>query len=74
MTPAIKKPGLPRMGDNPAQLAARTDRLDGLEMRLGRLESKLDIIIDLTAFLGNAAMRQAIGTAVTTQAMRVNRK
>jgi hypothetical protein len=56
-----------------ADLARRTDRLDSIEMRLGRIESKLDIIIDLTSFLGNPAMRQAIGAAVTTQAMRVRK-
>jgi hypothetical protein len=71
MIPA-EKPAPVRMGDV-ADLARRTDRLDSIEMRLGRIESKLDHLIDLTLFLGNPAMRHAIVTAVTTQAMRVRK-
>jgi hypothetical protein len=64
MIPSIvKKQAPPRMGDGVADLAARTSRMDSIEMRLGRIE----------AVLASPAMRQAIGIAVTTQAMRVRK-
>jgi hypothetical protein len=47
MIPAKKPP--PRLGDipGPADLARRTDRMDGLEMRLARIESRLDALVDM---------------------------
>jgi hypothetical protein len=45
MTPAAKKPPV-RMGDV-AQLAARTERMDGLEIRMSRVESKIDRLIEI---------------------------
>jgi hypothetical protein len=37
----------PKMGDipGPADLARRTDRMDSFDMRLGRVEAKLDHLI-----------------------------
>jgi hypothetical protein len=39
-------PQAPRLGDV-AMLAARTDRLDSIEMRIGRIEAKLDALIEM---------------------------
>jgi hypothetical protein len=45
MAPSPKQ--APRMGDipGPAALAAHTDRLDSIEIRLGRIEGKLDALV-----------------------------
>jgi hypothetical protein len=65
MIPA-KKPA-PRLGDipTPSDLARRVDRLDSIERKID------DLVRMLTPLFANPALRQAIGAAVTTQAMRV---
>ena len=47
MSPSPKQ--APRLGDipGPADLARRTDRMDSFDMRLGRVEAKLDHLIFL---------------------------
>jgi hypothetical protein len=71
MIPSLVKKPPPRLGDipGPADLARRTDRMDSIEMRLGRIEGKIDALIDLTSFLGSPAMRQVIGAAIQSRAM-----
>jgi hypothetical protein len=65
MIPA-KKPAPVRMG-----VVAETA---SLSERLTRIESKLDDLVRMvTPLFANPAMRQAIGAAVTTQAMRVRK-
>jgi hypothetical protein len=43
--PSPASTGVPRLGDDVAQLARRTDRLDSIEMRIGRIEGKLDCVL-----------------------------
>ena len=44
-----------------------------LSERLTRIESKLDLVRMLTPLFANPSMRVAIGTAVTTQALKVRK-
>jgi hypothetical protein len=66
MTPARPSPP-PKLGDNPAVLCGLTDRLDRIERKLD------DLIRTVTPLFSNPALRQAIGAAITTQAMRVRK-
>lgn len=47
MAPSPKQ--APRLGDipGPSDLARRVDRMDSMEMRLGRIEVKLDFLASL---------------------------
>ena len=57
--PGPKSSGVPRMGDSPADLARRTDRMDLIEMRLGRVEAKLDRVLEAVLGLSpNSVPRQ----------------
>jgi hypothetical protein len=69
---AAKKPVPPKFGDV-AGMCERASRLDNIEQAIARISAKLDHLIDLTSVLASPALRQAIGTAVTTQAMRVRK-
>jgi hypothetical protein len=67
MTPAPKKPAPVRMGGDVASMCERTDRLDRIERKVD------DMVRMLTPLFANPALRQAIGAAITTQAMRVRK-
>ena len=68
----MKKPP-PKFGDV-VGMCERVDRLDNVQATVARIERKLDDLIrTVTPLFSNPALRQAIGAAITTQALRVRR-
>jgi hypothetical protein len=47
MSPGPRNTGAPKLGDSVADIVRRVDRMDSLEMRIARIEIKLDHLASL---------------------------